>query len=100
MNTSKPGWKTTEFWFTALLVAADVAAVAAGMLPPETGALLATASTGIYKLVRGASKFGADELGTAARAALGGTGATLAQANEASKSLGSALAPRNNTETP
>lgn len=97
MNTSKPGWKTTEFWITAVLLLADVAAASTGFLPPETAAIVATATGAVYKLARAASKFGADEVGAAARAALagtGGSGATLAQSHEAAKSLGSALAPK------
>lgn len=94
MNTSKPGWKTTEFWLTVALLVADVAAASTGLMPPETAAVVATVTGAVYKVVRGMSKIGADELGAAARSALsGGPGATLEAANKASASLGSALPP-------
>lgn len=63
MNTSRVGWKTTEFWMAIGVHVLAVLAVVAEVLPPEKGAIImAVVQTG-YAIARGLSKHGANELG-------------------------------------
>lgn len=51
-----PGWKTSEFWMTALSHAGVLLAAAAGVLPPKYAALAVAASQVAYNLSRGLAK--------------------------------------------
>ena len=48
----KPGYRTTEFWLTAILLAAYAAGVLGGVLTGQEGAACALASTTLYKGLR------------------------------------------------
>ena len=52
----KPGYRTTEFWVTALTVAGLVIASATTSLAPRYAALGAAISAGLYAVARGLAK--------------------------------------------
>jgi len=52
----KPGYKTTEFWVTALTSAAALVAALSGHLSPRYAAIAAAVSTGLYAIGRGLAK--------------------------------------------
>jgi hypothetical protein len=52
----KPGYKTTEFWVTAIVSAAGLIAALSGHLAPRYAALAAAASSGLYAVARGLAK--------------------------------------------
>jgi hypothetical protein len=52
----KPGYKTTEFWVTAITSAAALVAALSGNLSPRYAALAAAISTGLYAIGRGLAK--------------------------------------------
>lgn len=52
----KPGYKTTEFWVTALTSAAALIAALSGHLSPRYAAIAAAVSTGLYAIGRGLAK--------------------------------------------
>lgn len=51
-----PGYKTTEFWITALTVVGLVVASASTSLPPRYAAIGAAISGAAYALARGLAK--------------------------------------------
>ena len=63
MNTSKPGWQTSEFWLHILVTLAMVAGAASGALPPQWAAVAVVVSQTAYSISRGLSKLGANETG-------------------------------------
>lgn len=52
----KPGWKTTEFWVTALSIAGLVVASLAATLPPPYAAIGAGVAAAAYAISRGLAK--------------------------------------------
>jgi hypothetical protein len=48
----KPGYRTTEFWLTALTSVSAVAGTLSGVIPGTVGGILATVSTVAYALSR------------------------------------------------
>jgi hypothetical protein len=52
----KPGWKTSEFWVTALTIAGLVVSSLAAPLSPRYAALGASAAAGLYAISRGLAK--------------------------------------------
>lgn len=54
--TVKPGWKTTEFWMTALTNLGLVLAACVGVLPPQYAALAGALSQVAYNVSRGLAK--------------------------------------------
>jgi hypothetical protein len=52
----KPGYKTSEFWVTALTIAGLVVSSAAASLSPRYAATGAAVSAGLYALSRGLAK--------------------------------------------
>lgn len=52
----KPGWKTSEFWVTALSILGLVASSAAASLSPKYAAIGAAVSAGAYAISRGLAK--------------------------------------------
>jgi hypothetical protein len=52
----KAGYKTTEFWVTALTSAAALVAALSGHLSPRYAAIAAAVSTGLYAIGRGLAK--------------------------------------------
>lgn len=48
METTKPGWKTTEFWLTVVTTALSVFSPFAAAIGPKTAALIGAASTAVY----------------------------------------------------
>jgi hypothetical protein len=52
----KPGWKTSEFWVTALTVAGLVASSIAASLSPRYAAIGAAVSAAAYAISRGLAK--------------------------------------------
>ncbi len=57
--TFTPGWKTSEFWLTALGQAGVVLASVSGGLPPRYAATAVTLSQVAYSLSRGIAKVNA-----------------------------------------
>lgn len=55
---TRVGWKTTEFWITAIVSVLDVLGMAAGMLPPEHGSVILAIVNASYNVARGISKHG------------------------------------------
>ena len=51
-----PGWKTTEFWITALTVLSILVGWLAGWIPAEYAALAQAISAGIYAAARSYAK--------------------------------------------
>lgn len=56
MLPTKPGWKTSEFWITALTVVGLVFASVAATLSPKYAAIGAAVSVAAYSLSRGLAK--------------------------------------------
>jgi len=52
----KPGYKTSEFWITALSIAGLVASSAASNLSPKYAAIGASVSGAAYAISRGLAK--------------------------------------------
>lgn len=52
----KPGYKTTEFWLTVTVSIATLLGALAGVVPPQTAAILAAISNGLYAISRGMAK--------------------------------------------
>lgn len=52
----KSGWKTSEFWLTALTIVGVVGTALAGTLPPKYAAAAAIAGTSAYAVARGLAK--------------------------------------------
>lgn len=52
----KSGWKTTEFWITALAVVGLVSSSAATSLSPKYAAIGAAVSVAAYSISRGLAK--------------------------------------------
>lgn len=52
----KDGWKTTEFWVTALAIVGLVASSAAASLAPRYAAIGVAVSTAAYAISRGLTK--------------------------------------------
>ena len=52
----KPGWKTSEFWVTALSIVGLVASSAAASLSPRYAAIGASLSAAAYAISRGLAK--------------------------------------------
>lgn len=52
----KVGWKTTEFWITALSIVGVVIGTAATSLSPKYGAIAISISTAAYAISRGLAK--------------------------------------------
>mgnify|MGYP001617646937 CR=1 FL=1 len=52
----KPGWKTTEFWISALATVGVVVVSAAGVLPAVVAAPLVVAGGVAYAVSRGLAK--------------------------------------------
>jgi hypothetical protein len=52
----KPGYKTTEFWVTAITSAAALVAALSGNLSPRFAAIAAAVSSGLYAVARGLAK--------------------------------------------
>jgi len=55
---TKPGYKTTEFWLTIAVVAADLITALLGILPPQFAGMASAIATGLYALGRGQAKSG------------------------------------------
>ncbi len=53
-----PGWRTSEFWMTALGHAGLIAAAASGHLSPQNAAIAGAVSQLAYNLSRGLAKGG------------------------------------------
>ena len=58
LNRVVPGWKTSEFWMTALGHAGLILAAATGALPAKYAAIAAALSQVAYNLSRGLTKNG------------------------------------------
>lgn len=56
ISLRKPGWKTTEFWITALVVAGGIIAAFKDLLPPKWALICAAFSQAAYAISRGLSK--------------------------------------------
>lgn len=52
----KSGWKTSEFWMTALSVIATLAETFKGNIDPKWGAIISASITLGYSIVRGLTK--------------------------------------------
>lgn len=52
----KPGWKTSEFYVTALAIVGLVTSSAAASLSPKYAAIGASISAGAYAISRGLAK--------------------------------------------
>ena len=52
----KAGWKTTEFWVTALATAGAVIGALAGLLPGQAGVVAGALCAGAYAISRGLAK--------------------------------------------
>lgn len=52
----KPGWRTSEFWVTALSIAGLVVSAAATSLSPKYAAIGASVSAAAYAISRGLAK--------------------------------------------
>jgi len=52
----KPGYKTTEFWLTVIVVLGTTLDSLAGSLPNKYGALVAVVASGLYAIGRGIAK--------------------------------------------
>lgn len=48
----KQGWKSTEFWGTALASIGSIAGALSGIIPPELAAKITLISTSLYTLLR------------------------------------------------
>jgi len=59
MQTSKPGWQTTEFWVTALLLASVALGWIGGKLDGDKAAIASAIAAGLYATSRGLAKKGA-----------------------------------------
>jgi len=60
----KSGWKTTEFWVTALAVVGLVASAATSSLNPKYAAIGAAVSTAAYAISRGLAKMFPPKVGS------------------------------------
>ena len=58
-----PGWKTSEFWMTALGHAGLILAASSGALPPKYAAMAGALSQLAYNLSRGLTKSSAANCG-------------------------------------
>ena len=56
--TSKPGYKTTEFWASLLAALAGILGQVSGILPSPWGVVLAALGTAAYTISRGLAKSG------------------------------------------
>lgn len=54
----RPGWRTTEFWATVLVVASAALSALAGWLPAEWAAVASAIASGLYATSRGLAKQG------------------------------------------
>jgi len=54
----KPGWKTTEFWITALVVVSTLLGWLAGHIPGEYAAIVEAAAAAAYAASRALAKKG------------------------------------------
>lgn len=52
----RPGWKTSEFWVTALAIVGLVVSAAATSLSPRYAAIGASVSAAAYAISRGLAK--------------------------------------------
>lgn len=57
----KPGWQTSEFWTTMLLVVGVVAFSLSDSLPERWGAVAASVSVAAYSISRGLTKLFSSE---------------------------------------
>ena len=57
------GFKTTEFWLTAISIVASISAMVAGMLPAEYAAIATALSAGLYAAARAYTKAGGTIVG-------------------------------------
>lgn len=58
---NKPGYKTTEFWMTALMVIGSWAGALQSSLPPKFAAITSAIAVSAYAIARGIKKSGKDE---------------------------------------
>lgn len=52
----KPGWKTTEFWLTALAEIGTLIGALRGVIPAETAGIIIAIQTAIYNILRTIAK--------------------------------------------
>lgn len=52
------GYQTSEFWLTGAVIVANIAAMAAGILPPAYAAIATALSAGLYAAARAYTKAG------------------------------------------
>ena len=58
----KPGYKTTEFWVSALTTGGALIGALAGVLPGTAGIIAASISGGLYAISRGLAKLTSETL--------------------------------------
>lgn len=58
MNETRPGYKTTEFWITVIVLVADLALALVTILPPTWASTIATVTTTMYVMSRALAKHG------------------------------------------
>jgi len=51
-GTTKPGYRTTEFWLTLVSNVASVLAMVSGVLPPKYGVPVMAVSNMLYAILR------------------------------------------------
>lgn len=56
MDGSKPGWKTTEFYFQLATQLAILWGGVSGFIPPKYAAIISTAGIAIYTIARTVAK--------------------------------------------
>lgn len=56
MNSSKPGWQTSEFWLQVASQVGTVWAAVAGFVPAKYAAIISTAGIAIYTVARTIAK--------------------------------------------
>lgn len=51
-TTTKPGWKTTEFWMNAAGQLATLWGAVSGFIPPKYAAIISTVGIAVYTIAR------------------------------------------------
>lgn len=51
-STSKPGWKSTEFWLNVATQIGTLWGAVAGFIPPKYAAIISTAGIAVYTVAR------------------------------------------------
>ena len=77
----KNGWKTTEFWVTALTVLSIAAGWISGYVPSEAAVIAQALAAGLYATARGLGKAGAADSGAMRTETLDALGGLLPGGN-------------------